>query len=50
MCLWFDDGDAAELVCGCGARAVAVVDESTGESMVVALDRERVLVAMAASA
>lgn len=50
MCIWFDDGDAVELVCGCGARAVAVVDEATGGSTIMALEGERVLVSMAASA
>jgi len=48
VCIWFEGGDAVELVCGCGARAVAVMDESTGESMIVALEGERVLAPMAA--
>lgn len=40
MCIWFDDGDGVEVLCVCGARAVTVVDEETGELVVVSLAEE----------
>lgn len=48
MCTWFEDGDDVEVLCVCGARAVAVVDEDSGELVVVALAQERVLLAATA--
>jgi hypothetical protein len=49
VCVWFDDSDGAELLCACGARAVAVLDEATGETVLVTLaaDPVRVLAATA---
>ncbi|HEY0215292.1 MAG TPA: hypothetical protein VGC57_02745 [Cellulomonas sp.] len=50
VCIWFDDGgEGLELLCACGARAVAVVDEVTGDTVLVALAAEPVRV-MAATA
>jgi hypothetical protein len=48
-CLWFDDADGVELLCGCGARAVAEIDPATGEAVLVVLADEpvRVLAAIA---
>jgi hypothetical protein len=48
-CLWFDDADGVELLCGCGARAVAQTDPTTGETVLVVLADEpvRVLAAIA---
>jgi hypothetical protein len=40
VCIWFDDGDGVELLCVCGARAVSVVDEETGEQLLVTLADE----------
>ncbi len=40
VCIWFDDGDGVELLCVCGARAVTVVDEESGEALLVALADE----------
>lgn len=36
ICVYFDDG-GPEHVCVCGSRALLVVDEHTGESVLVAL-------------
>lgn len=48
MCTWFEDGDDVDVVCVCGARAVAVVDEESGDLVVVARAEERVLLAATA--
>lgn len=48
MCIWFDDGDGVELLCACGTRAVAVVDEETGELVVVATVEEPAPLAVSA--
>lgn len=48
LCTWFDDADGVELLCVCGARAVVVVDDETGDELVVLLaDEPRVLAATA---
>lgn len=39
-CLWFDDADGVELLCVCGGRAVAVVDEETGDVVLAVLADE----------
>lgn len=48
VCIWFEDGDGIDVVCVCGARAVAVVDEETGDLVVVALEEEPVPLAVSA--
>lgn len=48
VCIWFDDGDGVELLCACGTRAVAVVDEETGELVVVATVEEPAPLAVSA--
>ncbi len=48
LCIWFEDGDGVEVVCVCGARAVTVVDEETGELVVVALEEEPAPLAVSA--
>ncbi len=48
FCIWFDDGDGVEVVCGCGARAVLVVDEETGEQVLVTLAEEPLALAATA--
>ncbi len=52
VCIWFDDADGSdglELLCACGARAAAVVEEVTGDLVLVALAAEPARV-MAATA
>jgi hypothetical protein len=44
----FDDGDGVELLCACGARAVAVVDEETGDLVVVTTAEEPAPLAVSA--
>lgn len=48
VCIWFDDGDGVELLCACGTRAVAVVDEESGELVVVATVEEPAPLAVSA--
>lgn len=48
VCIWFDDADGVELLCACGTRAVAVVDEETGELVVVATVEEPAQLAVSA--
>jgi hypothetical protein len=48
LCTWFDDADGVELLCGCGARAVAVVDDETGETIVVVVPDEPAPLAISA--
>lgn len=48
VCIWFDDGDGVEVLCACGARAVAVVDEDSGELVVVATTEELAPLAVSA--
>ncbi|QZN85212.1 hypothetical protein [Cellulomonas sp. C5510] len=40
VCTWFDDADGVELLCVCGTRAVVVVDDATGDDLVVVLADE----------
>lgn len=40
-CLWFDDADGVEVLCACGARAVAVVDDESGDVVLAVLAAER---------
>lgn len=47
-CIWFDDGDGLEVLCVCGARAVAVLDDESGELVVVALAEEPAPLAVSA--
>lgn len=37
VCTWFDDGDGLDLLCACGARALAGVDDADGERLVLLL-------------
>ncbi|VTR77835.1 hypothetical protein CHMI_02607 [Cellulomonas hominis] len=48
LCTWFDDADGVELLCGCGARAVVVVDDETGETVVVVVPDEPAPLAISA--
>ncbi|WP_203668555.1 hypothetical protein [Cellulomonas pakistanensis] len=48
VCIWFDDGDGVEVLCACGACAVAVLDDETGELVVVALAEEPAPLAVSA--
>lgn len=48
LCIWFEDGDGIDVVCVCGARAVTVLDDETGDLVVVALEEEPVPLAVSA--
>jgi hypothetical protein len=48
VCIWFEDGDGIDVLCVCGARAVTVVDEESGELVVVALEEDPVPLAVSA--
>lgn len=40
VCIWFDDGDGIEVVCACGARAERILDEISGDAVIVAIDED----------
>ncbi len=50
FCSYFDDADGVDLVCVCGGRAVLVVDDVTGDAVLVPLAAEPAEHAIALSA
>lgn len=48
VCTWFDDADGVELLCVCGGRAVVVVDDETGDDLLVVLADEPAVLAATA--
>lgn len=48
VCIWFEDGDGIDVLCVCGARAVTVVDEETGDVVVISLEEDPAPLAVSA--